>query len=39
MFETITPAWRDNTLDPEVRNPVLEGRRGVVEKEAAEESL
>jgi len=30
MLETITPARRGNTLDPEVRNPALQGRGGVI---------
>jgi len=30
MFETITPTRRGNTLDPEVRNPALKGRGGVI---------
>jgi hypothetical protein len=30
MFETITPTRRANTLDPEVRNPALKGRGGVI---------
>jgi hypothetical protein len=30
MFETITPTRRGNTLDPEVRNPALQGRGGVI---------
>jgi hypothetical protein len=30
MLETITPARRANTLDPEVRNPALQGRGGVI---------
>ena len=30
ILETITPARRGNTLDPEVRNPALQGRGGVI---------
>jgi predicted nucleic acid-binding protein len=30
MLETITPTRRGNTLDPEVRNPALKGRGGVI---------
>ena len=30
MFETITPTRRGNTLDPEVRNPALKRRGGVM---------
>jgi len=30
MCETITPTRRGNTLDPEVRNPALQGRGGVI---------
>jgi len=30
MCEIITPARRGNTLDPEVRNPALQGRGGVM---------
>jgi hypothetical protein len=30
MLETITPARRGNTLDPEVRNPALKERGGVI---------
>jgi len=31
MFKTITPVRRGNTLDPEVRNPALQGRGEVIE--------
>jgi hypothetical protein len=30
MLEIITPTRRGNTLDPEVRNPALQGRGGVI---------
>jgi hypothetical protein len=30
ILETITPTWRGNTLDPEVRNPALKERGGVI---------
>jgi hypothetical protein len=30
MLETITPTRRGNTLDPEVRNPALKRRGGVI---------
>jgi hypothetical protein len=30
ILETITPTRRGNTLDPEVRNPALQGRGGVI---------
>ena len=30
MLETITPHQRGNTLDPEVRNPALKRRGGVM---------
>ncbi len=29
-LEIITPTRRGNTLDPEVRNPALQGRGGVI---------
>ncbi len=31
LLETITPTQRGNTLDPEVRNPALQGRGGVID--------
>jgi hypothetical protein len=30
ILETITPSTRGNTLDPEVRNPALKERGGVI---------